>query len=137
MYYRVFLDTNVVLDYILDRKPFNIESELIFSLHQEEKIIIHISALTLANIAYLVKDYNADPADVVERFLYWVQVIDLKRSHFERNIRSRFKDFEDGLQFYAASEAGNIDVLITRDRTGFKMSDIPVLSPGEFLKQFG
>ncbi len=136
MYYHVFLDTNVVLDFVLDRDPFKTESEAIFLLREKEKIAIYVSALSLANIAHLVKGHGRSPVVTTEHLLHWVNVIDLKRNHFERNIRSQFKDFEDGLQYYAALEVNNIDAIVTRDRTGFKTSDIPVLTPKEFLKQF-
>lgn len=135
MYQRVFLDTNVVLDFVLDRDPFTEEAQRIFLLHQEERINIYISALTLANVAHIVKRNGKNPFLVIERLLYWIEVIDLERNHFEKNIRSQFKDFEDGLQFYAASEVSGVDVIVTRDKADFKASDIPVRSPKEFLKQ--
>ena len=44
----------------------------------------------------------------------------------------KFKDFEDGIQYYTAleSQAGSI---ITRNLRNFKHSTIPVMSPKEFL----
>lgn len=136
MYHQVFLDTNVVLDFVLDRDPFVKEAQKIFLLHESERIAIHTSALTLANVAYIVRRNGKNPFKVIERLLFWIYLIDLERSHFEKNLRSQFKDFEDGLQFYAASEINGVDAIITRDKADFKYADIPVLTPKEFLKQF-
>jgi predicted nucleic acid-binding protein len=56
--------------------------------------------------------------------------------HFENSIRSKFSDFEDALQYFAAKDIKGIDFIITRNDRDFKHSEIPVLSPKAFVSNF-
>jgi predicted nucleic acid-binding protein len=136
MFDRIFLDTNVVLDFVLNRESFIDEAEKIFLLQENEHATLHVSALTLANVAYIVKGNGKNPFEITESLLQWVKVVDLKLSHFEKTVQSQFHDFEDGLQFFAAIEISGIDAIITRDKGDFNLSTIPVYTPKEFLNQF-
>lgn len=51
-------------------------------------------------------------------------------------LRSGWRDFEDAIQYYAAEMSGITDGIITRNEKDFRMSDIPVISPFEFVKRF-
>jgi len=51
-------------------------------------------------------------------------------------LRSRFKDFEDALQCYSALGNNLIDVIITRNIKDYKSSELPVMTPGTFLKTY-
>ncbi len=136
MFHRIFLDTNILLDVVLNRELFIAEAEKIFLLQDEGRITIYVSALTLANVAHIVKRNGKDPYTIIESILKWVEVVDLELSHFEKTLYSQFKDFEDGLQFFSATEINNVDAIITRDKSDFKPSTIPVYTPQEFLKRF-
>jgi predicted nucleic acid-binding protein len=131
---RIWLDTNVVLDVVLDREGFVEEASELFLLHEAAEVEIFISALSLANIAYIVKKNGKNPFHVVAGLLKWINVVSLDRIHLEKNINSSFRDFEDGLQYFSSMDVKNIEAIITRDKTDFKKSKIPVLTPKEFLK---
>jgi predicted nucleic acid-binding protein len=47
----------------------------------------------------------------------------------------KFSDFEDALQYHSACE-NSIDIIITRDKKGFKNSKLPVLSAKEFIVKY-
>ena len=49
-------------------------------------------------------------------------------------LNSRFKDFEDALQNYSAVNAGNIDLILTRNIKDFKNSEIGALTPEDYIK---
>ncbi|MBY0433985.1 MAG: twitching motility protein PilT [Cyclobacteriaceae bacterium] len=53
--------------------------------------------------------------------------------HFENNVSSSFRDFEDGLQYFSAVKVVGIEAIITRNIRDFKSSSIPVLTPAQFL----
>ncbi|MGB3585191.1 MAG: twitching motility protein PilT [Tunicatimonas sp.] len=48
-------------------------------------------------------------------------------------VTSKFKDFEDGTQYFCALQPGKIDATIARNRKDFKASQIPVLGPEEVI----
>jgi len=130
---QVFLDTNVVLDFALNRTEFIKEAESIFTLKDKGKIDIHISALTLSTIAYFADKHKLDPFATVGRFVNWVNIIDLETTFFKQVLASNFLDFEDGLQYYSALNVKDITAIITRNTKDFRSSSIPVLTPTQFL----
>lgn len=132
----LFLDTNVVLDIVLERPAFLQEANELLALSDDNVVELFTSSLTLANTAYFAKKFGRDPISTVKALLKWFIITDLKRQHFESAILSKFKDLEDGLQFFSAKEIRSIDFIITRDPRDFKASSIPVLSPAEFLSTF-
>ncbi|GHN00181.1 twitching motility protein PilT [Cytophagales bacterium WSM2-2] len=129
----VFLDTNVVLDIVLERPSFLEHAKQILELCDDHKITLFTSALTVVNCAYFSKKFDRNPTMTVDSLLKWFEIIDLKKGHIESSRLSKFKDFEDGLQFFAAKEIRGIDYIVTRDESDFKASSIPVLSPKKFL----
>ena len=50
-------------------------------------------------------------------------------------LASGFSDFEDAMQ-YDCAVSGSADVIVTRDKAGFLASQIPVVTPTEFMVKF-
>ena len=131
-----FLDTNVVLDIVLERKEFLEEGTGILLLRDEERIELYTSALTVANAVYFARKFGRNHLSTASEILKWFSIISLTREHLETTTLSRFSDFEDGLQYFAAREIRGLDFIVTRDAKGFKESQIPVVSPKELLELF-
>lgn len=129
----LFLDTNVLLDIVLERQEFLKEAKEIMRLRDNEKVNLYVSALSLSTCAYFAKKFGKNPHAVISILLKWFVVIDLKKAHFESSVLSKFKDFEDALQYFSAKEVKDIDYIITRNTPDFKQSLVPVLSPIDFL----
>jgi predicted nucleic acid-binding protein len=130
---RIFLDTNVLLDFVLDRKPFSDQIEELISFQYSHKQKLFASALSFANLAFVVRKAGKDPVDIIQNFLEWINLVNLTKNEFELSCKSNFKDFEDALQFYSALSV-KADVIITRNAKDFAPSTIPVNSPLQFLK---
>ena len=127
---RVFLDTNIVLDYLLSRYPEAAAVEEIYDQCIRGEIECYISPHSLSNIFYILrKDYS-----IAERKLALSSLCEICQVQEidERIVKDaledpRFDDFEDALQMRCA-EACNADVFITRDMNDFRDSKIPVQS---------
>ena len=132
----LFLDTNVLLDFFWERPTFSAEAELLFRLREDNRVEFFVSSLTLANVAYFADKAKKDPFKIISILLEWVQVVELDRSQFIQTLSSRFKDFEDGLQYFSALKARGVDVIITRNKKDFGASQLLVQTPTEFLKSF-
>ena len=52
---RIFLDTNVVLDYLMERGDFYKDSEYIFQAAYNNEVELCLSALSFSNIAYITR----------------------------------------------------------------------------------
>lgn len=131
---RIFLDTNILLDFLLGREPFARDAENILLLKFTHRKKFFVSALSIANAAYVVRKAGQNPFQVITDLMEWVDVVNLTKAEFRSTVKSTFKDFEDAIQFFSARQI-NADVIVTRDVKGFTVSSIVVQSPAQFLKE--
>lgn len=130
---RIFLDTNILLDFLLGREPFAQQAEEILQLRFTHKKKIFTSALSIANAAYVVRKAGQNPFQIISDLMEWVDVVNLTKTEFKSTVKSTFKDFEDALQFFSAQQI-DADVIVTRDIKDFSASSILVQTPFHFLK---
>ncbi len=129
---RIFLDTNFLLDYFI-REEYYLESEKLLIECKKRKYKFFISYLTVANFAYVVRKMPKEVmAEMIGRICSLFNVVDNNRHQIISNIEIMPDDFEDGLQYQAALEAG-CDCIITRNQKDFVFSKIPIMSTSEFL----
>ncbi len=69
----------------------------------------------------------------VGRLLQFINIQPIYKENLLVAVTSKFKDFEDGTQYFCALQPGKIDAIITRNRKDFKASQIPVLGPEEVI----
>lgn len=135
---KIFLDTDVIIDLLAERKPFHEETAELLSLARKGRIKCYTSSISIANIYYILsrlKNINFARRSLIKlRAIISVSGIDEKI--VDVALGSNFKDFEDALQYYAATQA-NLDAIITRNKKDYVKSKIPVLSASEYLGQRG
>lgn len=130
---KVFLDTNIIVDLIADRKPFSKYSIEIFKKAEEKKIKLFTSSHSIATTHYLLKKYLEEKKlrDVLYNLLDYVTVIAVDTDVLKKGLRSKHKDFEDSIQILCASTIEKIDCIVTRNTKDFRESEILVLTPDE------
>lgn len=136
MIQKVFLDTNVLVDLLLEREPYAHQTEQIFHLRDEYEFEIFVSALSLANIAYIMDKIKKRPHAIIGKILQLAIVVELNHEVIRETVVSKFEDFEDGLQYFSASRIEGIDAIVTRNKKDFRHSLIRVATPQEFLESF-
>jgi len=131
---RLFLDTNVMLDLLGERDPFYISVAKIATLADKRSLQIIVSALSYATISYFLTKYDGLEKTKVKlrKFKVISEICELDELIIEKGLNSEFSDFEDSLQYYSALRT-ECDIIITRNGKDFKKSEIPVMSPDEFL----
>ena len=132
---KILIDTDVILDFFFDRKPFSEYSSQVLALCETGKIKGYVTPVICSNLYYLLRQ-TAPHKKVIEKLgllLSFVDVIQMNKETIMAAINSEFKDFEDALQNFAAQKAGNINVIVTRNVKDFSKSEISVLSPNNFL----
>ncbi|MBU2553872.1 MAG: PIN domain-containing protein [Bacteroidetes bacterium] len=131
---RIFLDTNVVLDLLGEREPYYNSAAKIATLADKDEIDLIVSALTYSTVYYLLS--RAEDKKLVKEKLRKFKVIaetsDLTDKIVDKGLSSKLSDFEDSLQYYCAIKM-DCKILITRNSKDFKESEIPVLTPDEYL----
>ena len=130
---KVFLDTNIIVDLIADRKPFSKYSIELFKKAEEKKIKLFTSSHSIATTHYLLKKYLEEKIlrDVLYNLLDYVTVIAVDTDVLKKGLRSKHKDFEDSIQILCASTIEKIDCIVTRNTKDFRDSEILVLAPEE------
>lgn len=134
---RLFLDTNVMLDFLGERFPFYYDVEKIVSLSDQNKVKIVVSPISYTTVSYFLTKYENSEIAIrkLRKFKAISDVCIIDETTIEKGLSSNFKDFEDALQFHNALDS-NCSVIITRNLKDFKKSTIPVLSPTQFIKTF-
>ena len=138
---RILIDTNVVLDFLQEREPFVEDAAKLFEKIDAGEKSGFIAATTITNIYYIVRKAAGIVAaeDAITQILTDLYICPVDRSVIEQAMRKRlqqgsiafnFRDFEDAVQ-YACAIAHGLDVIVTRDVSGFVSGEIPVVSPGE------
>lgn len=134
---KVLFDTNVVLDVMLDRKPFAESAARIFSMVESGKMTGFLGATTITTIYYLaMKAVGSEKARLeVKKLFKLFEVAPVNRAVLENAANLNFPDFEDAVLHEAARHAG-VQTIITRNAEDFKKAKLPIHSPEEFLKSF-
>lgn len=133
---KVLIDTDVILDFFFDRRPFSEYAAKIFSLCELKLIQGFVTPVIFSNVYYLLRQ-TAKHEKVIEKLnqlLTITDVLTMDRNVIVEALNSKFKDFEDALQNFAAVNTGNIDVILTRNTKDFKNSKLGVLTPENYLK---
>jgi predicted nucleic acid-binding protein len=130
---KVFIDTNIILDLLEKRESFYKDAQELFTLADQKKVKLYVSALSIANIHYLLERHlKMEARKVISKFKLLVNILVLDDKIIELSLASDFADFEDAIQYYTALE-NNINLIITRNNKDFKHSKLPILSTKEFL----
>ena len=127
---RVLFDTNVVLDVLLDRKPFRDTAAQLVARVERKELIGFLGATTLTTIYYIVaKASGRETArSAVRDLIGFFQVAAVDRSVLSAAIESPIKDFEDAV-LIEASDMEAVDAVVTRDPDGFQDSRLQLFSP--------
>jgi len=135
---RIFLDTNIIVDLISDRKPFSKYAIEIFQKAEEGKLELFTSSHSMATTHYLLKKYMEEKElrEVLYNLLDFITVIAVDVNILKKGLLSKHKDFEDSIQIFCASSIENIGSIVTRNVKDFKGSEIKVLTPDEFTLSF-
>jgi predicted nucleic acid-binding protein len=130
---KVFLDTNILVDLIADRKPFSKHAIEIFKSAEENKIKLFTSSHSIATSHYLLKKYVDEKKlrDILFNLIEFLDVISVDLDVLKKSLRSNHKDFEDAVQIFCASSIAGINFIVTRNTKDFKKSEIAVLTPDE------
>ena len=132
---RLLLDTNVLLDLLLARAPFDSAAVGLATKTAQGEVVTYLSATSVTTVHYLArKALGRDGANqAVGRLLELFRVAPITDIVLRSALARNFADFEDAVIDAAAEHVG-VDAIVTRDAAGFRASSIPVFSPPEVLQ---
>lgn len=132
---KIFLDTNIVIDFLGERANFYQPAAKILTLADQKKIVIYTSPTSISNTYYLLSRFeNTKIAlEKIRKFKVLCSISMMDDEVIEKAINSDFKDFEDAMQYFSAL-ASNCDLIVTRNEKDFKNAHIPVLNGESYLE---
>ena len=131
---KALVDTNVVLDVLLDRRPHSADSVRVFGLVETGCIQGLLCATTITTIDYLLLQSlsRTEARKHLGQLMRLFDIAPVNRVVLEGAMRSRVADFEDAVLEQAAWLAG-ADWIVTRNTRDFAHSTIRVHDPRECL----
>ena len=136
---KLLFDTNILLDVLISRPDpqWGIDAALSISSAKKLNLQLCLAAISVPTVAYVIR--CVPPKEKKRRIsllLDGFTILPSTDKHVAYALKSAFRDVEDAMQYACAKEHG-CQLIITRDVKDFKESDIPVLSPVQFLKEIG
>ncbi len=133
---RILIDTNVLIDFILNRQPYADRAEQIIYMCKNKVVDGCVAAHSLTNLFYILrKEISFEER---KSFLYYLSEITEIIGVDKQKILSAldnddFSDFEDSVQTECAKSFSS-DYIITRNIKDFQNSSIKPVTPDDFLK---
>lgn len=132
---KVLIDTDILIDFFMDREPFADSAETILVLCEDGKIDGFITSVIYSNCYYLLRK-TASHNKVVRQLRKLLDILNVLVTDKETLVQaldSEFNDFEDAIQNFSAIQHGEIQAVITRNTKDYRKSNLPVFTPDEFL----
>jgi len=134
-YKNLFLDSDVLLDLLLEREPFSYYAAVLMEESAAFGLTLNTSALIIANINYIAaqKFGKAGVILQIKTLIEKVKILAVDSDAVHFAVNSDFTDFEDAIQHFIAT-ANNCDAIISRNIKDYKYATIPVLTAEQFLR---
>lgn len=136
----ILFDTNIVIDYFAKREPFVQVAKEVFHCCTDDRKLAdgYVAAHSIMDICYILRKQQTqqDRVDMIRKMCNIVSVVETtSESILAAAEKMDFKDFEDSVVNQAAVTC-DADYIITRNLYDFKTSDVPAVSPNNFLAMF-
>ena len=133
---RVFVDTNIIIDYLAEREPYNLPTLDLFNDMKDSRYMGMACSLSFVNTHYFLRRElgSTDAVRLLKKLESFITVLPVDEKVISQALSSDFGDFEDAVQYHSALR-GKADVILTRDVRGYKKSKIKVCSAAEFIKE--
>jgi predicted nucleic acid-binding protein len=134
----IFLDTNIVIDFLADRKPFSFYAAKLFNFAVLGRAKIYISAVSYNNIYFILRQFKTgkETIQLLSALSEMIEITDTTKSIIQKSLHSDFKDFEDAIQYHSALSVNKIDFIVTRNTKDFKKSILSIMTSEEAVSLF-
>jgi predicted nucleic acid-binding protein len=129
------IDTNVVLDIVLNRQPYYENAAIIFRLSKKNLIKSYISASAITDIFYITQKEQgkAIAKEALKRTFKGFYPATVTDSDIYQAVDLDWEDFEDSVQ-YIVGDGLSVDYIVTRNTKDFTLSTIKAVTPEQFIQ---
>lgn len=135
---KLLIDTNVVLDVLLQREPFCRTAAEVLNLTQRDDVREFVSASAITDIYYIankqMKDRDA-VRDLLKRLLMVVSVAAVSEREIQNALNLAWGDFEDSVQ-YSVALMNEMDGIVTRNPNDYQEANMRIWLPEQVLELF-
>ena len=135
---KLLIDTNVVLDVLLQREPFCRTATAVLNLTQRDDVREYVSASAITDIYYIankqMKDRNA-VRDLLKRLLMVISVAAVSEREIQNALNLAWGDFEDSVQ-YSVALMNEMDGIVTRNSSDYQEANMRIWLPEQVLELF-
>ena len=131
---KLLIDANILLDVLQNREPYVQASSVIWKLCETEKAKGYVSALTFANLVYIMRK-ELEPKkieEMLQALSLIFEFVDFSASDLSRAAELNWDDFEDAVQSVTADRV-HADYIITRNMRDFTKSKVIAFAPSELI----
>ena len=132
---KVLIDTNVIIDALTSREPWNESAETIFIMAANHMMDMYITASLATDIYYLVRKYlhSADQAkQIMEKLYSLVGILTVSGAEYIDALASSISDYEDAVVERVSVKA-DMDYIITRNVKDYQQGMMKTISPDDFI----
>ncbi|PYS64905.1 MAG: hypothetical protein DMF74_05510 [Acidobacteria bacterium] len=132
---RVLLDSDVVFDFVFERRPFFQAARELMLLITNGEFDGYISSITPVNLFYHGRKIVGATKirQGISDLLTLVRVCPTTHACLAQALSLPFADYEDAVQHASAFESG-LDAIITRNVKDYKKASLPIFTPNDFLR---
>jgi len=132
---RYFVDSDVILDFVLDRSPYNEASTQLMNLGDRKIIKLHTSSIAISNVHYIGRKYLGTKRTLalLQQISDFIEIESVGKAEVLEAFHSKFSDFEDALQYAAAIKIRGLKALVTRNVKDYKLARIAVTIPKDLI----
>jgi len=136
MGYKLFVDSDVVIDFFTDREPYANPASELFELNGQGNVKLYLSAVSINNIYYIVRKFlgHKKTLEVIETLTEMTEIVGTTKKEIIQALKNNFTDYEDSVQYSSALTIKDLDAIITRNIKDYRNSSIAVMTPLNFLK---
>jgi predicted nucleic acid-binding protein len=136
----LFIDSDIILDVLMNRQEHYDDSSAIFRLFEDGLVKLYTTPSIIINTQYIAQKILTKEKckQGIKYLLEYFEILESSKKTIVEAYNSGFTDIEDAIQFYTVKNSGVINYIITRNTKYYKKIEtkIPVLTPTQFLKQF-
>ena len=131
---KVFIDSDIILDWLAERKPYYAPAAALFSLAERGALESYVSPLIFANLFYILRKLKSpkEARTILKKLRLVVKVLPIDEKIIDQALASEFTDFEDAIQYHTALQH-SVTALITRNTKDYKKPAISVCTAEEYL----
>ncbi len=131
---KILIDTNIVLDVLLNREPFSKYSAEIFKLAEQGKVEAFLTANSVTDIVYILRktyDKETIKKNLLVMFKF-IKLLNVSAKDLLNAFDINYEDYEDAVIMQCATRI-KADYIVTGNPDDFKASSVKHITAEIFL----